>query len=56
MNGAAWATRLATSSRPRMAGKPATSKIAFSGYIAVIWPPGSGSESSIAVDRPRTPA
>ena len=35
---------------PGSAGKPATSKIAFSGYIAVIWPPGSSSESSTAVD------
>ena len=39
-----------------IAGKPATSKIAFSGYIAVIWPPGSSSESSTAVDSVRTPA
>ncbi len=39
-----------------MAGKPATSKIAFSGYIAVIWPPASSSESSTAVDSNRTPA
>ena len=45
-----------TRSRPRMAGKPATSKIDFSGYIAVIWPPGSSSESSTAVESVRTPA
>ena len=56
LNGAACCSSWSTSSRPLMAGKPATSKIAFSGYIAVIWPPGSSSESSTAVDSVRTPA
>jgi len=37
-------------------GNPATSKICFSGYSAATWPPGSGSESRMTVDRPRKPA
>ena len=53
---AACATSWSTRSRPLMAGKPATSKIAFSGYMAVICPPGSSSESSTIVDSVRTPA
>ena len=55
-NGPAWATRLATRSRPLTAGKPATSRISFSGYMAVTWPPGSGSASITATDSPRNPA
>ena len=39
-----------------MPGKPATSKIIFSGYMAVTWPPGSGSASITAVQSPRKPA
>ena len=39
-----------------MAGNPATSKMAFSGYMAVIWPPGSSRESMTMVDSVRTPA
>ena len=42
--------------RPLTVGKPATSRIAFSGYIAVIWPPSSGSESTTATLMPRKPA
>ena len=37
-------------------GKPATSRIAFSGYIAVIWPPSSGSKSTTPTRSPRKPA
>ena len=53
---AACSTRPSTSSRPLIEGKPATSKICFSGYIAVIWPPSSGSESTTATRWPRNPA
>ena len=42
--------------RPLTDGNPATSKICFSGYIAVIWPPSSGSESTTATRWPRKPA
>ena len=52
----ACATSPSTRSRPFTVGKPATSRIAFSGYIAVIWPPSSGSESTTATRRPRNPA
>ena len=38
--------------RPLTLVKPATSKISFSGYIAVICPPGSGSVSSTTVSSP----
>ena len=41
---------------PLTIGKPATSRISFSGYIAVIWPPSSGSESTTATQSPRKPA
>ena len=53
---AACSTRPATRSRPLTAGNPATSRISFSGYIAVIWPPSSGSESTTATRWPRKPA
>ena len=53
---AACSTSPVTSSRPLTVGKPATSRIAFSGYIAVIWPPSSGSESTTATLMPRKPA
>ena len=53
---AACSTRPATRSRPLIDGKPATSKISFSGYIAVTWPPSSGSESTSATRSPRKPA
>ena len=52
----ACSTSPSTRSRPLMAGKPATSKICFSGYIAVTWPPSSGSESTTATRCPRNPA
>jgi hypothetical protein len=53
---AACATRPSTRSRPLIVGKPATSRIAFSGYIAVICPPSSGSESTTPTLSPRKPA
>ena len=53
---AACSTRPSTRVRPLTVGKPATSRIAFSGYIAVIWPPSSGSESTTATRCPRKPA
>ena len=53
---AACSTSPSTSVRPLTDGKPATSKICFSGYIAVICPPSSGSESTTATRWPRKPA
>ena len=53
---AACSTSASTRSRPLTVGKPATSRICFSGYIAVIWPPSSGSESTTATRSPRKPA
>ena len=41
---------------PLTVGKPATSRIAFSGYIAVTWPPSSGRLSTMATRNPRNPA
>ena len=52
----ACSTRPSTRSRPLTEGNPATSRICFSGYIAVTWPPSSGSESMTATRRPRNPA
>ena len=53
---AACSTRAVTSSRPLIVGKPATSRMAFSGYSAEIWPPSSGRASTTATDIPRKPA
>ena len=55
-NGAAEATRFSTRIRPLTAVYPATSKMSFSGYIAVICPPASGSASITTTDHPRNPA
>ena len=38
------------------AGKPATSRMSFSGYIAVIWPPSSGQRVDDGDRSPRKPA
>ena len=54
--GAAEAIRFSTSTRPLTHVYPATSKMSFSGYIAVICPPASGRASITTTDQPRNPA
>jgi hypothetical protein len=56
LNWSACSTSFATRSLPSTTGKPATSKIFFSGYIAVTCPPASGKESTTAVLNSRKPA
>ena len=46
----------ATRSLARIRGWPGTSKIHFSGYSVVSWPPSSGSESMMREDASRMPA
>src|SRR5919199_1761087 len=45
-----------TRSLARIRGWPGTSKIHFSGYSVVSWPPSSGSESMMRADASRMPA
>ena len=55
-NWSAWVAMSRTRSLASTLGKPATSKMYFSGYSAMSWPPSAGSASMMRAEAPRIPA